>query len=261
MQLVSSIILILLNHIVTSVSSIDCDLFEYGPLCSLHPMSNVLQTIPSLENESWCQAECVNTPGCNFFMFIRFKDPASHSSSCFLLQDCQTDSSSCSDDPSCLTSTIGPVSPPILDACCSDLAGMTCQDEFIIGREESVFTAEECQQLCMDNTWCQYWSLRAEGSTCILFSECGGQLEPCPSCSTGPRSPDLSLCRSQQSIYALLMGGQTSDDGYSNSMEMITPNMTKLEYSLSMDSIPLQALCWNFLILIKVLEKLPMVKK
>ena len=196
-------------------------------------MSNVLQTIPSLENESWCQAECVNTPGCNFFMFIRFKDPASHSSSCFLLQDCQTDSSSCSDDPSCLTSTIGPVSPPILDACCSDLAGMTCQDEFIIGREESVFTAEECEQLCMDNTRCQYWSLRAEeaGSTCILFSECGGQLEPCPSCSTGPRYPDLSLCQSQQSIYALLMGGQTSDDGYSNSMEMITPNMTKLENS------------------------------
>ena len=229
MQLFFSTILLLplLNQIVISVSSIDCDLFEYGHFCSLDPMSNIIQTIPSLENESRCQAECVNTPACSFFMFIRFKDAASHSS-CFLLQDCQTDSSSCVDDPSCLTSTIGPVSPPIMDACCFDLGGMTCQDEFVIGREENVFTNEECQQLCIDNTRCQYWSIgRAEeaASTCILFSECG-QAEPCLSCSTGPRYPDLSLCQSQQSFCALLMGGQTSDGGYSTSMEMLTPNMT-----------------------------------
>ena len=53
MQLFFSIIpLLLFNQIVTSVSSIDCDLFEYGPFCSLDPMSNIIQTIPSLENES-----------------------------------------------------------------------------------------------------------------------------------------------------------------------------------------------------------------
>ena len=244
MQQFSFIILVVLNHIVTSVSSIDCDLFQYGPFCSLDPMSNIIQTIPSLENESKCQAECTNTAHCNFFMFIRFKDAASHSS-CFLLQDCQTNSSSsCTDDPSCLTSTIGPVSPPILDACCSDLAGMTCQDEFIVGQEESVFTIEECRQLCIDNGRCQYWSLKAEES-CILFSECG-QPEPCLDCSTGPRYPDPSLCQSPQNVFALLMGGETSNDRFSTSMEMITPNKTKLENSISFDSIPLQALLGFF---------------
>ena len=42
------------------------------------------------------------------------------------------------------------------------------------------------------------------------------------------------------------MGGETSDDRFSTSMEMITPNKTKLENSISFDSIPLQALLGFF---------------
>ena len=43
-------------------------------------------------------------------------------------------------------------------------------------------------------------------------------------------------------VFALLMGGETSDEGYSTSMEMITPNMYDKTGKLSFDSIPLQAL-------------------
>ena len=137
MQLFSFIILVFLNHIVTSVSSIDSDLFQYGPFCSLDLMSNIIQTIPSLDNIVKVSGRVhQNSPlqllhvypvqRCNLLFQLfppsRLSDLLLHRRSVLLDLHHR----------------------PRLSTCCSDLAGMTCQDEFVVGQEESVFTTEEC---------------------------------------------------------------------------------------------------------------------
>ena len=155
-------------------------------------------------------------------MFATFDDKPSN---CFLLDECNTNTTSCRDTPDCNFSVSGPKTPSIPDACCQEFKGVICDMESEVGHFYDVAEAPKCQSLCRDTSNCSYWSLY--GEICFLYSTCNHP-HPCSSlCTSGPVFPDISVCEGYGMIYdTLLIGGRTSVEDYTSSLELITQNRT-----------------------------------
>ena len=201
--------------VLRTTASYECDRFSFGQLCSLSPISAIIDLIPGLEDEQECQATCLSTSDCNYFTFVKFLNT---SSDCFLLRECQN-KTSCTDSPDCIFSIAGPKAPPVMEACCDGFENTTCEKQFEIDHFYGVEDASECQGLCQDTKGCNYWSLH--GDVCILYSECGAP-EGCSSCSSGPVSPDISSCSPPEEFDTLVIGGTTSFESHSASLELLT---------------------------------------
>jgi len=211
---------LLFTNIWASVSASECDSFMYGILCPTDHLSNIIWTIPDLENEIKCQVECVETSGCQYFMFVEF---TTGTTECFLLRSCDSNSTSaCSNEPDCQMAVSGPVTPSLVDSCCDEFEEVQCDSKYEVGHEFDVFGEQACQQLCRDELSCSYWTLF--GDVCFFYSSCGTPTS-CSSCTSGPAFPDMSTCASHQVQYTLLLGGDTPDNDYSKTLEMITPNL------------------------------------
>ena len=169
-----------------------CDLFHTGLLCSLDPISNIVGANFDLANEIECQKQCESTIDCNQFLFATFT--SNRSSECFLLIECNTNtSSSCADTPDCNFSVTGPKTPSITEACCDQFQGVTCESDSELGHFYDVVEPSECQNFCRDTTGCRYWSLY--GEICFLYSNCSTP-HPCSSyCTSGSVFPDISFCQ------------------------------------------------------------------
>ena len=116
------------------------------------------------------QGECVDTPGCNYFMFLEFTPGGD--TECFLLRACDADStSSCADQPDCQMAISGPVTPPLTDSCCQEFQEVRCEDEYEVGHSFEVSGERACQRLCRRELSCSFWTLL--GDECFLFSDCG----------------------------------------------------------------------------------------
>ena len=216
------VFLLLLTGSTWESEASQCDLFHNGLLCSLDPISNIVGAVFDLESELECQAECVSNDNCNNFMFATFSN--NRSNECFLLDECNTNTTSCKDTPNCNFSVTGPKTPSIPDACCEGFQGVTCEAESDIGHFYDVAEAPECQSLCRDTSNCSYWSLY--GEICFLYSACNHP-HPCSTlCTSGPVFPDISACKGRDIYDTLLIGGSTYAAGYSNSLELITQNRT-----------------------------------
>ena len=125
----------------------DCDHFHFGVICSFYPPSNIKGALPDVGTEIACQAECSITAGCGNFTFERF---TSGGSQCFLFHSCNTSELSCGQDPDCLLSVSGPVSPDITEACCDAFTDSACGRDSELAEIFHVLTAEQCQELCRD---------------------------------------------------------------------------------------------------------------
>jgi len=211
---------LLFSSIWASAKASDCDSFMYGTLCLPDHLSDIIWTIPDLENEIKCQVECVETSGCKFFTFVEF---TTGTTGCFLLRSCEANSTSaCSNEPDCQMAVSGPVTPSLVDSCCDKFEEVQCDSQNEIGHEFNIFGEEACQQLCRDEFSCSYWTLF--GEVCFFYSSCGTPTS-CSSCTSGPAFPDMSTCASHQVQYTLLLGGTIPDNTYSTILEMITPNL------------------------------------
>ena len=104
------LLILLIGSSGESVAS-QCDLFHNGLLCSLDPISNIVGAIFDLESELECQAECVSNNNCNNFMFATFSN--NRPNECFLLDECNTNTTSCKETPDCSFSVTGPKTPSI----------------------------------------------------------------------------------------------------------------------------------------------------
>merc|ERR1719334_1099111 len=141
------LLLILLLSFGLAVQSLEennpCASFEYGVQCSLYPYSNVLDIIPSLENELQCQEACRTTTECNFFTYEQFQIGGSD---CFLFRVCDSNTTStCTEDPDCKMSVSGPVSPTIDDACCDQFNRIACDIQNALDQIFHVGEEELCQ--------------------------------------------------------------------------------------------------------------------
>ena len=208
-----------------------CDQFSFGQLCSLSPISSIIDLVPGLEDEQQCQDQCVLSSDCNHFTFVKF---ANTSSDCFLLRECQN-KTFCADTLDCTFAIAGPKTPPVKKACCEGFGGTTCEKESEIDHFYGVNEAAECQELCQDTSGCNFWSLH--GDICILYSQCGAP-QPCSSCSSGPVFPDISSCSPDEEIFDTLVIGGGMWNGshqYFRSLQLIsglgpwcTPNLEEL---------------------------------
>ena len=213
-------LLLLLSSTWLGLKASQCDLFHNDLLCSLDPISNVVGAVFGLETELDCQQECGSTASCNFFMFAKF---SSKPTDCFLLSRCNT-SATCKESSDCDFSVTGPKTPLIADACCPEFREATCEAKSEIVHIFDVSKPAECQSLCRDTHGCGYWSLY--GQICFLYSICESP-SPCdPLCSGGPVLPNVWVCAEKVFFDTLLLGGETSTEDYSTSLELITNNAT-----------------------------------
>ena len=194
-----------------------CDLFHNEHLCSLDTISNIVGTITGLENEVVCQNQCVLDSSCRQFMFIAFKYS---DNKCFLLTQCKPTTKTCDNTPGCSQVITGPKTPSLKDACCDDLQEVTCESESEIGHFFDIANSTECQSLCQETAGCRYWSLY--GQICFLYSRCKTP-NPCSLCTSGSVFPN---CESDDFLQTILLGGWTSNDYYSTSVELVTPDQT-----------------------------------
>ena len=215
-------LLILLTGPSGESEAAQCDLFHNGLLCSLDPISNIVGAVFDLESELECQAECVSNNNCNNFMFATFSNVKP--SNCFLLNVCNTNTTSCKETPDCSFSVAGPKTPSIPDACCQEFRGVTCEAESELSHFYDVAEAPECQSLCRDTSDCSYWSLY--GEICFLYSACNHPRSCSSLCTSGPIFPDVSACEGTESFETLLIGGITELEGVTSSLELITQNRT-----------------------------------
>ena len=177
----------------------ECDQFHYGQLCSLDPISLIVDMIPHLATPQECQDRCYMESNCNHFMFLLLSND---NSDCFLLTECNTNTKYCWDTQDCSVVVAGPRTPKITEACCEVFRGVTCERGFEIDHFYDVDNAQECQSLCEDTGNCHYWGLH--GDVCFLYSQCGVP-EPCSSsCSSGPVLPNLSSCNFSSSSTTAL---------------------------------------------------------
>ena len=133
-----------------SLSTTECDVFEYGRLCTFENIDIVgLET--GLDDEVTCQQECSRTANCLYFRFEAFSE---HASQCFLLQSCNT-TIPCDEDQGCIMAVSGPVKPDIVDVCCDGFSGSACSLEFVIAGISNVGGAEQCQNLCRGEKQCR----------------------------------------------------------------------------------------------------------
>ena len=96
------LLLLLLVVVATnSLKAAQCDLFHNGLLCSLEPISNIVGAAFDLDNEIECQKQCESNIDCNQFLFATFA--SNKSSECFLLTECNTNTTSCGDKTSPLS--------------------------------------------------------------------------------------------------------------------------------------------------------------
>ena len=115
------------------------------------------------------KVECVETSGCNFFMFVEF---TTGGNACFLLRSCEADSmSACSKQPDCQMAVSGPVTPSLVDSCCNEFKEVQCDSKYEVGHVFDVLGEQACQQLCRDELSCVYWTLLAD--ICFFYSSCG----------------------------------------------------------------------------------------
>ena len=120
-------------------------------------------------SENLFKVECVETSGCEYFMFVEF---TTGTTDCFLLRSCEENSTSaCSDEPDCQMAVSGPVTPSLVDSCCEEFADVQCDPKYEVGHEFDVFGEQACQQLCRDELSCSYWTLF--GDVCSFYSDCG----------------------------------------------------------------------------------------
>ena len=222
------VLLFLLNSCFLGSEAAQCDLFHRGLVCSLDPFTNIVGTVFDLKSELDCQQECASNSDCNYFMFTTFTN--NRPSDCFLLTECKTNTTSCENTPDCSLSITGPKTPSITEACCGEFQDVICEGESEIGHFYGAAEAAECQSLCRDTSGCRYWSLF--GDVCFLYSACTTP-NPCSStCTSGSLFPDVSSC---DIFDTLLLGGETSSEGYSTSVELISANAT---CSPQMDRLP-----------------------
>ena len=208
--------LVLAAVVLPSSVSTQCDQFHFGQLCSLYPISAIVDLIPGLEDEQGCQEQCLFNLDCNNFTFVKLADG---NTDCFLLRECPTETS-CADTQDCRFALTGPKTPSLINACCDEFENKTCGKEFEIDHFYGVNEVAECQGLCQDTTGCNYWSLH--GDICFLYSKCGTP-ESCSSCSTGPVFPDIDSCSPTDEFFdTLVIGGTTSFETYSTSLELVT---------------------------------------
>ena len=107
---------------------------------------------------------------------------------------------------------------------CPEFREATCEAKSEIVHIFDVSQPAECQSLCRDTHGCGYWSLY--GQICFLYGICESP-SPCDSlCSGGPVLPNVSVCAEKVFFDTLLLGGETSTEDYSTSLELITNNAT-----------------------------------
>lgn len=160
----------------------------------------------------------MDTPECSYFMFLEFTKGGD--TDCFLLRACDTNSTSgCADQPDCQMAISGPVTPSLTDSCCREFQEVQCEDQYEVGHLFEVSGELACQRLCRHELSCSFWTLL--GDECFLYSDCGTP-ELCNYCSSGSAFPDLTTCTSHQAHYTLLLGGDTSENNYTSTLEMIT---------------------------------------
>ena len=210
-------LLVLTAGLLPSSEATQCDQFRFGQLCSLYPISAIVDLIPGIHNEQRCQDQCLFNVDCNNFTFVKLSDGKTD---CFLLRECGSESS-CADTQDCSFALSGPKTPSLIDACCGGFENKTCAKEFEIDHFYGVNEVEECQGLCQDTSGCHYWSLH--GDVCFLYSKCGTP-ESCSSpCSSGPVFPDIDSCSPADDFFdTLVIGGTTSFESHSTSIELIT---------------------------------------
>ena len=214
----------------SSFDATQCDLFHNERLCSLDSISDIVGTISGIENEAECQNRCTLDPACNHFMFIAFTNK---DSKCFLLVKCTSDSKTCSDLEDCSNVITGPKTPALEEACCNELQDVICENESEIDHSYDITNSTECQTLCQNTIGCRYWSLY--GQICFLYNACTTP-STCTLCFSGSAFPDLSICQAvEDGFHTLILGGWTSQDFYSSSVELVTPHRT---CTPSMDQLP-----------------------
>ena len=208
--------LLLAAIVYPSSESRQCDQFHFGQLCSLDPISAIVDLIPGLEDEQQCQDQCLFNSECHNFTFAKFTNG---NTDCFLLRECQSETS-CVDNQDCSFALTGPKAPSLTAACCDGFENKTCGKESEIDHFYGVNEVAECQGLCQDTQGCHYWSLH--GDVCFLYTDCETS-EWCSSCSGGPVFPDIDSCSSEDHLYStLVIGGTTSFESHSTSLELIT---------------------------------------
>ena len=107
---------------------------------------------------------------------------------------------------------------------CPEFREATCEAKSEIVHIFDVSQTAECQSLCRDTHDCGYCSLY--GEICFLYSICE-RPSPCDSlCSGGLVLPNVSVCAEKVFFDTLLLGGETSTEDYSTSLELITNNAT-----------------------------------
>merc|ERR1711915_1096144 len=187
-----------------TMGSYECDSFSSGSLCSLSPIDNILGLIPNMEDEMKCQAECYQTSECNFFTFEMFIDGTS---SCLLFKDCDPATvNSCQEEAECSFSVIGPATPNIGGACCSDFFNAACPMDYLISEEYGVNDEQTCQIYCRANAECNYYSLIND--VCFLYSDCADPSN-CEICFSGPSFPYKSECDATESTTTTLVSTTT----------------------------------------------------
>jgi len=212
------LLLVLLSPSVLSLES-TCDEFKAGALCSLEDLSDVISVISDLSSEVECQSDCSTSHACEFFFYEALKEGGSR---CLLMQRCNTNTSSCAETESCSFSVTGPSVPSITEACCDTFEHTACELANLITEIFDVQGESACQTLCRDVNACKYWTL--VDTLCFLYTECDHH-QPCHSCTSGPKYPDIAYCHEHSIMNTLLLGGQTESDTYSTSVELITSNV------------------------------------
>ena len=126
-------------------------------------------------------------------------------------------------------SVSGPVAPLISEACCDAFANSACDSQDQISEVFDVPSAKMCQELCRDDTECQYWTHL--DMLCFLYRKCDAT-HSCEQCSSGPEYPDIEVCEGEeppkQGHVTLLLGGHTGGGGseFSPTLELITAERT-----------------------------------
>ena len=147
------IILFVACSLNNSLCFTECDAFGYGELCSLQDLNEILNLIPGLANEIFCQEECTHAPGCLFFQFEVLVEGSTR---CILLKSCNSSNTpNCDHNEQCKMSVIGPVKPDLVEACCETFSNKACPSEFQISEFFHVTDEQLCQNLCRNEEHCR----------------------------------------------------------------------------------------------------------
>ena len=123
-------VITVITFIFQVIKAVQCDLFHNGLFCSLEPISNIFD----LNNKMECQKQCEFNIDCNQFLYATFA--SNRSSECFLLTECNTNTTSCGDKTS-------PLSHRTKDSW-DQFQGVTCETKSEIGHFCDFCELSEC---------------------------------------------------------------------------------------------------------------------